>query len=136
VRTRQDAPGKELQNVADIGPVVAQSIYDYFHSERNRQVIEHLCEAGLNMVSQRANEPQGEKKLAGKTFVVTGTLEKYSRSEIETLIKKLGGKPTSSVSAKTDYLVVGAEAGSKLEKAKKLGVKILSEEEFDKLIKS
>jgi DNA ligase (NAD+) len=125
---------EELQNVADIGPVVAQSIYDYFHSDRNRQVIEHLCASGVNMVSQRANEPQGEKKLSGKTLVVTGTLEKFSRSEIEAMIKKLGGKPTSSVSAKTDYLVVGAEAGSKLEKAKKLGVKILSEEEFIKLI--
>lgn len=129
-----NASVEDLQCVADIGPVVAQSIYDYFHSDRNRQVIENLRKAGVNMQSLRAGEPQTEKKLAGKTFVVTGTLERFSRSEIEGLIKKLGGKPTSSVSSKTDYLIVGADAGSKLGKAQKLGIKILSEEEFVKLI--
>jgi DNA ligase (NAD+) len=126
---------EELQNVADIGPIVAQSIYDYFHSDRNRQVIENLRKAGVNMKSLREAQPKEEQKLADKTLVVTGTLENFSRSEIEELIKKLGGKPTSSVSAKTDYLVVGADAGSKLDKAKKLGVKILTEAEFVELIK-
>jgi DNA ligase (NAD+) len=127
---------EELQNIADIGPVVAQSIYDYFHSERNREVIEHLRQAGVNMESLREGEAEGEKKFAGKTFVVTGSLERFSRSQAQDLIKKLGGKPTGSVSVKTDYIVVGAEPGSKYDKAKKLGVKILSEEDFVKLIES
>ena len=76
----------------------------------------------------------GGKDLSGKTFVVTGTLTRYSRDEIEDLIKKLGGKSTGSVSKKTDYVVAGEKAGSKLEKAKALGVPVLTEENFDKLI--
>jgi DNA ligase (NAD+) len=127
------ATAEELQGVADIGPVVAQSIFDYFHSEKNRAVIEHLRQAGVKMAAEKKEEDESGKIFKGKTFVVTGTLKNYGRSEIEELIRKLGGKATGSVSAKTDYVVVGAEPGSKYDKAKKLGVKILTEEEFDKM---
>ena len=82
----------------------------------------------------RIAEAVGGVSLAGKTLVVTGTLERYGREEIEDLIKSLGGKAAGSVSKKTDYLVAGAEAGSKLDKAKELGVPVLTEDEFDKMI--
>jgi len=129
-----NASVERLMECADIGPVVAQSVYDYFHSPTNRKVVEHLKDAGVNMELQAQAEKVGPQPLAGKTIVVTGTLQKFSRSEIEDLIKKLGGKPGSSVSSNTDFLVVGEDAGSKLEKAKKLGVKILTEDEFLKMI--
>jgi DNA ligase (NAD+) len=128
------ATKEDLQRVADIGPVVAQSIYDYFHSEKNKEVIKHLREAGVNMTSQKKEEDESGKIFKGKTFVVTGTLQRYSRSEIEELIRKLGGKATGSVSSKTDYVLVGAEPGSKYEKAKKLRVKVITEEEFEKMV--
>ena len=129
-----DATVEELQNVSDIGPVVAESIHDYFHSPINRKIVEHLAAAGVNMKLQATTE-ELPQKLAGKTLVVTGTLSKFSRHDIEALIKKLGGKVGSSISAKTDFLVVGEDAGSKLEKAKKLGVKTISEEEFIEMTK-
>jgi DNA ligase (NAD+) len=125
---------EELQNVSDIGPVVAQSIFDYFHSPLNRKTVEHLAGAGVNMTLQAPTE-ELPQTFAGKTLVVTGTLSKFSRHDIEDLIKKLGGKVGSAVSAKTDFLVVGEDAGSKLEKARKLKVKIINEEEFSAMIK-
>lgn len=125
-----EASVETLQKVTDIGPVVAQSIYDYFHSPQNREVIEHLREAGVNMRLLAPKKKAGPQKLAGKTLVVTGTLSRFTRHEIEDLIKQHGGKVGSAVSSKTDFLIVGEDAGSKLEKAKKLGVKTLSEQDF------
>ncbi|MBN8628662.1 MAG: NAD-dependent DNA ligase LigA, partial [Planctomycetes bacterium] len=95
-----------------------------------------LRSVGLDMTAPKRAAPigGGEGKLAGKTLVVTGTLVKYKRDEIEELITRHGGKASSSVSKKTSYLVAGAEAGSKLEKAQSLGVPVLTEEDFEKLI--
>jgi DNA ligase (NAD+) len=102
-------------------------------------MIEDFRELGLKLTEEprdvtAAAESVGGVSLAGKTLVVTGTLERYGRKEIEDLIKSLGGKAAGSVSKKTDYVVAGADAGTKLAKARELGVKVLSEAEFDKLI--
>ena len=123
---------EELEKIPDIGGVVAESIYIWFQQKRNQKLIEDLIRVGIKILPP---EKVG-KKLAGKTFVLTGTLETLTRSEGERKIRMLGGHPTSSVSKQTDYLVVGENPGSiKLEKAKKLGVKTLTEKEFLKMLK-
>lgn len=126
-------PADPLQEIEGIGPEVAASIRNFFSSAAGRMAWQALREAGVNMVQPRRAKSD-HQPLAGKTLVVTGTLESYSRSEIEKLIKDLGGKVASSVSKKTDYLVCGEDAGSKLEKAKELNIEILSEAQFNKLI--
>ena len=123
----------ELAFVEDIGPVMAESIREFFLQEQTVDLIERLKQAGVNMESL---EEEGEdNRFEGKTFVLTGTLEKYTRGEAGSIIEKFGGKTSSSVSKKTDYVIAGEEAGSKLTKAQNLGITILSEEEFDELIK-
>lgn len=122
-----------LQEVEGIGPEVAASVRSFFGGQAGQQSIAELAAVGVNMTQPRAARSTAGP-LVGKTLVVTGTLEKYGRSEIEALIKQHGGKSSSSVSKKTDYLVAGSEAGSKLEKARALGVKVLSEAEFDALL--
>jgi len=120
-----------LEKIPDVGKKVSESIYNWFHSERNRKFIENLLKAGIEIVF-----PQKiGKKLKGKTFVLTGSLESTTRSEAERKIRMLGGHPSGSVSKNTDYLIVGLNPGSKLEEAKKLRVKVISEKEFLKLIK-
>lgn len=130
------ASPERLAQVKDIGPILAESISKSFHSAQTRKVIEDMRSQGVKLTQDRKPTPAqiGGPDLAGKTFVVTGTLEHFSREEIEGLIKQLGGKPTGSVSKKTDYLVVGENAGSKLDKAKELGVKTLTEAEFEELV--
>src|SRR5207302_9682421 len=128
------SPADRTAALKGIGPVLAQSITKYFQSPAGRKTIEALRAAGVKLTEEAKAKPAGAADLAGKTFVVTGTLAKYSRDEIEDLIKRLGGKVTGSVSKKTDYVVAGEKAGSKLDKARELGVKVLNEEEFDKLI--
>jgi len=123
---------EELQEIYDIGAVVAQSVHDFFETPENRALVEELRALGLILTEQRA-APSGAQPLAGKTFVVTGTLRHFTRDGIHERIKALGGKPTSSVSRSTDYLVVGEDAGSKLAKAQALGVAILTEEKFQAL---
>jgi len=127
---------ERLSRVNGIGSVLAQSIHDYFSSEHGRKVVEDLKTLGVKLVEEARPTPalEGKADLAGKTFVVTGTLQHFSREEIESLIKDLGGKVTGSVSRNTDYVVAGEKAGSKLDKAQSLGVKALTEEEFEKLI--
>jgi DNA ligase (NAD+) len=122
----------ELAKVKGFGPKRAKSIYDYFHSERGAKLVEELRELGVKLTYDK-KVPKGSV-LSGKTLVVTGTLKNYGRKDIEDLIKSLGGKTAGSVSKKTDFVVAGEEAGSKLEKAKELGVKVLDEDEFQKLI--
>jgi len=124
-----------LSNVMEVGPVIAKSVFDYLHSDFGQRVIGELKAAGVNMTAPKSMKRTEAGPLAGKTVVVTGTLTKYKRDEIEGLIASLGGRAASSVSKKTDFLVAGAEAGSKLAKAEQLGVKVLSEDEFDELIK-
>jgi len=123
----------ELQEVPGIGPEVSASLREWLDSAPGRNTIAELKAVGVNMTQPRRERPAASP-LAGKTVVVTGTLTGYSRSAIETLIKDLGGKAAGSVSKKTDYVVAGEEAGSKLEKARTLGVRVLTEAEFEQLI--
>ncbi len=124
---------EDLEKIPDVGYVVAKSIYDFFHNEENLKTIYELKELGVKTCKQHK-----ETKLSvfeGKTFVFTGTLKCCSREKAQELIESLGGHTTNSVSKKTDYLVVGENPGSKLEKAKKLGINILDENQFLNLIK-
>lgn len=123
---------EELSSIYEIGPVIAQSVYDYLHSPFGQETIEELRRVGVEM--EQAAEKAASRALEGKTFVVTGTLKKYSRDQIHELIQRHGGRPTSSVSKNTDYLIVGDEPGGKLAKAQQLGVKIISEEEFETML--
>jgi len=123
---------EEFQAVPDIGPVVAESIYDFFNTAKAKEEIKNLFGVGLRVKSYRPAIKAG--KLAGKSVVITGTLEAISREEAKEKIESAGGKWSDTVSSKTDYLVVGDEPGSKLDKAKKLGVAILEENEFLELI--
>lgn len=124
----------ELRQVREVGPVMAASVRVWFDAEENRALIEHLRHAGVRMHEQRHRKPDGPQPLAGMTFVITGTLAAMSREEAQAHLERLGGKVTGSVSRKTTYLVVGADAGTKLEKAQALGVRTLDESGFLKLI--
>jgi DNA ligase (NAD+) len=127
-----------IASIFGIGEEIAQSIYEWFRQETNQNLIQRLQSAGLQFVGEKkdAQAIAINPNIAGKTFVVTGTLPTLKRDEAKALIQAAGGKVTDSVSKKTHYLVVGAEAGSKLEKAQSLGVQCLSEEELLKLINS
>ena len=125
---------EELIELHEIGEVVAASVHDFFETEKNRELITRLKEAGMNLEEVKP-ESNGNAIFADKTFVVTGALQKYTRDEIHDHIKAQGGRAASSVSKKTDYLVAGEKAGSKLTKAQDLGVTILTEAEFDALLK-
>jgi DNA ligase (NAD+) len=126
-----NASQEELQEVNEVGPRIAQSIVEFFQERRNRELVQQLRSAGLSFTG---NKKQRGTKLAGKTFVLTGTLARYTRDEAKKMIEDAGGKVASSVSKKTDYVVAGADAGSKLEKAKELGVKVVDEKEMEKLL--
>ena len=127
----EDATVEQLSSVNEIGPVIAASVHDFFHSASGRKAVEELRAAGID---PKMDKPQAAEALplAGQTIVVTGTLEHFSRPEIEELIVKLGGKAASSVGKKTSFVVAGASAGSKLDKAKELGVPVIDEAEFMK----
>jgi DNA ligase (NAD+) len=127
---------KESGINTDLGPVVARSVLDYFASEAGRRILRRMKELGIHPQSQKAAARKEDLPLAGKTFVLTGTLPSMTREEAGGRIESLGGKVTSSVSKNTDYVLAGAEAGSKLEKANALGVKVLDEAEFLKMTKS
>ncbi|MCL4215626.1 MAG: NAD-dependent DNA ligase LigA, partial [Candidatus Hydrogenedentes bacterium] len=111
-------------------------VVDFFQTAENRALIEKFRNAGLALIEEVRESEAGPRPFEGKTFVVTGTLENYSRDGIHDKIKALGGRASSSVSKKTDYLVAGGEAGSKLAKAQELGVTVLTEAEFDALARS
>jgi DNA ligase (NAD+) len=127
---------EELQEIPDVGPVVAASVREFFDEPRNRALIRRLAQAGLNMgVAPVASEPTATSlPLAGKTFVLTGTLAAMSREQAQEAIERLGGKVASSVSRKTSYLVVGTAPGSKVDKARELGVPLIEEAAFLGLI--
>ena len=127
------ARAEELAAIEGIGPIVAQSVVDFFAAEHNCDIIQKLRESGVNMRGLRAPPVVREGRLAGKTFVLTGKLAGYTRNEASRLIERLGGKVASSVSSKTDFVVAGEEAGSKRERARQLGVRIIEESEFEKL---
>ena len=127
-----EADVERLSEINEIGPIIAQSVYDFLHSEYGRKTIEDLRSEGVSMESTA--QPAASGVLEGKTLVVTGTLQRYTRDEINELIAQHGGRAASSVSKKTDYVVAGESAGSKLTKAQQLGVPVLSEDEFQKLV--
>jgi DNA ligase (NAD+) len=134
IEALQDANEAAIQEVPDVGPVVAAHVYTFFQQPHNREVIQALRERGVHWPAQKARAAPTEGPLTGKTFVLTGTLESMSRDDAGDRITALGGKVTGSVSKKTSYVVAGAEAGSKLTKAQELGVEILDEAAFLKLV--
>ena len=125
---------EELMKVPDVGPIVAHSIYEYFHDENNKQMIENLKEKGINFSYLGQITVDTNSPFYGKTCVLTVTLSKYGRKEATEILENLGAKVAGSVSAKTDYVIFGEEAGSKLDKAHALGIKTLNEEEFEELL--
>ncbi|MDI6782488.1 MAG: NAD-dependent DNA ligase LigA [bacterium] len=124
---------EELQTIPDVGEVVANSIHQTLHTIETEKLIERLRKTGVNLVEKKAT-PAKKTAISGKTFVVTGTLTKYSREEAHELIKKLGGKVSTTIGKNTDYLIVGEHPGSKSDKALGLGVKTLTEKEFLSLL--
>jgi len=134
VEALRQATVEQIAAVDEVGDIIAKSVNDFFASEYGSTTIDDLIDIGLKMdVDQQANSATGDQ-LAGKTFVVTGTLSKYTRDEIKSLIEQHGGKASSSVSKKTDYLVAGEKAGSKKDKAESLGVAVITEADFETLI--
>jgi len=122
---------EELLSIYEIGPQSAQSIVQFFDEPKNLNTIDRLMKAGITIQQQ---EKATSDQLSGKAFVFTGTLESMTRDEAEGLVASMGGRATSSVSKKTDYVVVGKDPGSKATKARDLGVTILNEEEFKSLL--
>lgn len=129
----QNANFEQLSQINDIGEVMANSIIEFFMQEQTKDLIEKLKNAGVNM--NCLEEESDDKRFEGKTFVLTGSLELFTRKEAEDIIEKLGGKTSSSVSKKTDYVLAGEDAGSKLTKAQSLGINIISETDFKEMIK-
>jgi len=122
---------EELQEVNEVGPEVAASVVHFFRDRRNEESIERLKRAGVKPIESQI---KGRGKLAGKVFVFTGTLKSYGRDEVRTRVESLGATTASSVSKKVDFVVAGEDPGSKFDKAKELGIKILTEDEFRKMI--
>ncbi len=132
-----NATPDELSNVHEIGVggTIAESLHGFMHNEAGNRTIQDLLKVGINpTVDIAGSEPHAALPLAGKTVVITGTMEKFDRKELEDMIVKLGGKASGSVSKKTSFVVAGDSAGSKLDKAKELGVEVITEAEFIKRI--
>ena len=129
----RDTPPEEVEAVHEIGAAIAESIHTYLNIDNNWAIVEKLRAAGINLESE-APADTGPKPLDSKTVVVTGTFSRWGRQQAQDLIRALGGKPTSSVSKKTDLVIAGEKAGSKRAKADEMGIKILDEEEFVELI--
>jgi DNA ligase (NAD+) len=127
----EDAGEEELQQVEEVGPRIAKSIVEFFAEPRNRELVEELRAAGLQL---KGKKKERGTKLTGKTFVLTGTLPTYSRDEAKKMIEDAGGKVTGSVSKKTDFVVAGSDAGSKLDKAKELGIAVIGEDGMKELV--
>ena len=122
-----------LNSIDEVGEVIADSIYNFFRQEQTIDLIEKLKKANVNM--NYLKEDLGDERFYGKTFVLTGSLEKYTRDEASEIIENFGGKTSGSVSKKTDFVLAGEDAGSKLRKANELGVKVITEQEFEEMIK-
>ena len=123
---------ESLQAHKEIGPIVAESIHTFFNNKGNLKVLEKLKKAGVR-IKEEVSQSKGV--LAGKTVVFTGSLASMTRGEAEELVRKLGGKSSSSVSKETDLIVAGSDPGSKCDKAKSLGIKIIDEKEFREMVK-
>ena len=126
------ATSEELGMIDDIGPIVADSIREFFLQDQTIDLINRLKQSGVN--TKNLEEESIDNRFEGKIFVLTGSLEKFTRQEASDIIEKLGGKTSSTVSKKTSYVLAGEEAGSKLTKAQNLGIEIISEEQFQEMI--
>jgi DNA ligase (NAD+) len=126
---------EELSRVPEVGPTIAASVHSFLQGSEGRAIIEGLRGVGVRLTEDKPAENKAQI-FAGKTLVVTGTLNRYSRESIEKRIADLGGRAASSVSGKTDFLVAGEKAGSKIDKARELGIKVLTEDEFEQLVAS
>ncbi len=124
---------EDLKETEDVGDIMAESVYNFFKQEQTLDLISKLKDAGINF--EQVEEENSDNRFEGKVFVLTGALEKYSRKEAEEIIEKFGGKTSSSVSKKTSYVLAGEESGSKLVKANELGITIISENDFEEMIK-
>ena len=133
--TLASATQEALERIHEIGPVVAGCIVEFFQDKHNREIVEKLKSSGINTRKLAVPALSKNPEISGKSFVITGVLQKYPRKEAETLIKSLGGRVLSSVSKKTDYLVVGESPGSKADKARELNVTILDEDAFEKMVR-
>ncbi|MBP5342454.1 NAD-dependent DNA ligase LigA [bacterium] len=129
------ADEEDISRIPDIGPIIAKSVKDYFNDERNIEMIDILKENGLNMI-YTSSKKEEETIFTGKTVVLTGSLTSFTREEASQIIENMGGKTSSSVSKKTDYVLKGDQAGSKLTKAENLGIRIITEDEFKEMIES
>ena len=125
----------DLADIHEIGQAIAESVHDFCRSEYGRSTLGDLENAGV-YVKEIVSESQVASEIAGKTIVVTGTLTQFTRDQVKQLIEDLGARASSSVSKKTDFLLAGEKAGSKLSKAKSLGVKVLSEDDFREMLRS
>jgi DNA ligase (NAD+) len=128
------AASEDLAEIHEIGDAIAASVYEFFHSDYGKRTFEELAEVGVELHEPEDDSSKGDGPLAGKTIVVTGSLQHFKRDEIKGLIEKLGGRAASSVSKKTDFVIAGEKAGSKLAKAQKLGVAVMSEDDFKTLV--
>ena len=129
----KNATLEKLIMTDDVGEITAKSIYEFFKQDQTKDLLNKLEKANVNMELKK--EENIDNRFEGKTFVLTGSLENYTREEASNIIESFGGKTSSSVSKKTDYVLAGEEAGSKLTKAESLGVKIITEQEFEEMIK-
>ncbi|MDA3840716.1 MAG: NAD-dependent DNA ligase LigA [Patescibacteria group bacterium] len=135
IKLVQEYGAEDLEKMEDVGPIVARSMFEWFRDEHNLAILERLESHGVQIIIEDNLAKQENSKFLDKTFVLTGAMSKLTRDEAKAKIRELGGSISSSVSKKTDFVVAGVEAGSKLEKAKNLGVKILNEEEFLDIVK-
>jgi DNA ligase (NAD+) len=126
-----DLSEEELMEVEGIGPEVAASVHRFFGDRKNKESIDRLKKAGVKVIEPKAKE---KGNLVGKTFVFTGALKNFARDEARTLVESMGATTASSVSKKVDFVVVGEDPGSKFDKAKELGIKTITEEEFKKMV--
>jgi DNA ligase (NAD+) len=132
----QDASRERLQEIAGVGPNIAEAIVDWFSRKPNRRLLERFRRQGIQPKFSRAIRPSAASPLRGKTFVLTGVLKKYTRGQAKALIEEHGGKVTGSVTKKTDFLVLGEDPGSKLQKAKTLNIPVLDETALENMISS
>ncbi len=130
----QAATIEQLAEIHEIGEIIARSVYEFFHGPHGQHAVQQLQAAGVVMQSNARAEPDSSQTLAGKTLVVTGTLSRYTRDQIHALIQQHGGRAASSVSKKTDFVVAGENAGSKLDKARQLNVPVITEDDFDQIV--
>jgi DNA ligase (NAD+) len=134
IQSLSEATAAELSCVEEIGDIIAAGVFEYLHTQPGIDIVSELAEVGV-LLEYDQTENATSNLLADKTFVVTGTLTSFTRGQIHALITENGGKVSSSVSAKTSFLIAGENAGSKLTKAEKLGITVLSESDFENMLK-